>query len=77
MTSGDQLTIETPEQIALELPIAGIGSRFLALTIATLLQAILYVVAFFALVSGVFVAGAAGICLPGLSGSGHSYATVL
>jgi uncharacterized RDD family membrane protein YckC len=34
----DRLTIETPEQIALELPLAGIGSRFLALAIDSLLQ---------------------------------------
>ena len=39
----DQLRIDTPEQIALELPLAGIGSRFLALGIDTLLQSILYV----------------------------------
>jgi uncharacterized RDD family membrane protein YckC len=41
--SVDQLRIDTPEQIALELPLAGIGSRFLALGIDTLLQSILYV----------------------------------
>ena len=41
--SVDQLSIDTPEQIALELPLAGIGSRFLALGIDTLLQSILYV----------------------------------
>jgi uncharacterized RDD family membrane protein YckC len=35
----DQLTIETPEQITLEFALAGIGSRFLALAIDTLLQA--------------------------------------
>jgi len=35
----DQLSIDTPEQIALELPLAGIGSRFLALALDTLLQA--------------------------------------
>jgi uncharacterized RDD family membrane protein YckC len=40
----DQLRIDTPEQIALELPMAGIGSRFLALAIDTLLQFALYVV---------------------------------
>jgi uncharacterized RDD family membrane protein YckC len=34
----DRLDIDTPEQIALELPLAGIGSRFLALAIDTLLQ---------------------------------------
>src|SRR5262249_6561441 len=34
--------IDTPEQIALELPLAGIGSRFLALMIDTLIQFIIY-----------------------------------
>lgn len=38
MQSLDRLDIETPEQIALELPLAGIGSRFLALAIDSLLQ---------------------------------------
>jgi uncharacterized RDD family membrane protein YckC len=38
----DQLEIDTPEQIALELPLAGIGSRFLALTIDTVIQSIVY-----------------------------------
>jgi uncharacterized RDD family membrane protein YckC len=37
-----QLRIDTPEQIALELPIAGVGSRFLAMAVDTLLQAVLY-----------------------------------
>jgi len=41
--STEQLKIETPEQIALELPIAGIGSRFLALAIDTVLQLALFV----------------------------------
>ncbi len=43
MPSDDQLQIDTPEQISLELPLAGIGSRFLGLTIDTLLQFVLYV----------------------------------
>jgi uncharacterized RDD family membrane protein YckC len=43
--SFDQLKIDTPEQIALELPLAGIGSRFLAIVIDTLIQAALYVTA--------------------------------
>lgn len=47
MDSFDQLNIDTPEQIALELPLAGIGSRFLALAIDTLIQAALYLVTFF------------------------------
>jgi uncharacterized RDD family membrane protein YckC len=36
----DRLDIDTPEQIALELPLAGIGSRFLALTVDSLLQVV-------------------------------------
>jgi uncharacterized RDD family membrane protein YckC len=35
----EKLTIETPEQIALEFPLAGVGSRFLALAFDSLLQA--------------------------------------
>lgn len=35
---GDKLTIETPEQTALEFAVAGIGSRFLALALDTLIQ---------------------------------------
>lgn len=34
----DNLTIETPEQIRLELPLAGVGSRFLALALDMLIQ---------------------------------------
>ncbi len=34
----DKLTIETPEQTALEFSIAGVGSRFLALALDTLIQ---------------------------------------
>jgi uncharacterized RDD family membrane protein YckC len=34
----DKLTIETPEQTALEFAIAGIGSRFLAIALDTLIQ---------------------------------------
>lgn len=41
----DQLKIDTPEQIALELPLAGIGSRFLAIAIDTLIQGALYLIA--------------------------------
>jgi uncharacterized RDD family membrane protein YckC len=39
MSSADKLTIQTPEQTSLEFPLAGIGSRFLALAIDYLLQA--------------------------------------
>lgn len=36
----DQLNIETPEQVELHFPIAGVGSRFLALFADTVIQAI-------------------------------------
>lgn len=39
MSPADKLIIETPEQTVLEFPLAGIGSRSLALAIDTLLQA--------------------------------------
>ena len=41
MPAPEHLTIETPEQIALEFPLAGVGSRFLAIAYDTLLQALL------------------------------------
>jgi uncharacterized RDD family membrane protein YckC len=45
LQSADHLQIDTPEQISLELPLAGIGSRFLGLAIDTLLQVVLYIAA--------------------------------
>lgn len=39
MSSLDKLTIETPEQTDLEFPLAGIGSRFLAIAADTAIQA--------------------------------------
>lgn len=36
----DKLTIDTPEQVELEFPLAGIGSRFLAMFVDTILQGI-------------------------------------
>lgn len=39
MSSINQLTIETPEQTSLEFPLAGIGSRFLAIAADTAIQA--------------------------------------
>jgi uncharacterized RDD family membrane protein YckC len=44
--SSDRVKIETPEQIALEFSLAGIGSRFLALAMDTLLQGVLYTIVF-------------------------------
>ena len=44
-SAADKLTIETPEQTALEFAVAGIGSRFLAILIDVLIQAAISVVA--------------------------------
>jgi uncharacterized RDD family membrane protein YckC len=44
MSSVDKLTIETPEQTLLEFPLAGIGSRFLAIALDILLQFGAYIV---------------------------------
>ena len=57
----DQLQIDTPEQIALELPLAGIGSRFLGLVIDTLIQFLLYIIGAFAVGFSAALAGAVGI----------------
>ena len=38
MPAPEKLTIETPEQIALEFPLAGVGSRFLALAFDSIVQ---------------------------------------
>ena len=43
----DQLTIDTPEQVAIRFPVAGIGSRFLALLTDSVVQGIAYAVLFF------------------------------
>ena len=39
----DQFSIETPEQVDLQFPIAGVGSRFIAVMIDHLIQAVPYV----------------------------------
>ena len=49
MQPAEQLRIDTPEQIALELQVAGIGSRFLAIAVDTVLQFTLYLAGFIAL----------------------------
>jgi len=38
VTASEKLIIETPEQIALEFTLAGVGSRFLALAVDTIIQ---------------------------------------
>jgi uncharacterized RDD family membrane protein YckC len=47
--SDERLRIDTPEQVALELPLAGIGSRFIAVAVDTVLQAALYLTGVLAL----------------------------
>lgn len=42
--SHDQLTIDTPEQVAIRFPVAGIGSRFLAIFADTVFQIVAYIV---------------------------------
>jgi uncharacterized RDD family membrane protein YckC len=54
----DQLTIETPEQTPLEFPLAGIGSRCLALAVDSLIQFIAFSVAF--VLGAIFLGFAAG-----------------
>jgi uncharacterized RDD family membrane protein YckC len=49
----EHLDIDTPEQIRLELPIAGIGSRFLAVVVDTVLQIALALAALLTLTFGV------------------------
>lgn len=51
--SPDQLTIDTPEQVAIRFPLAGLGSRFLAILTDSVLQGIAYAVLilFFVLVA--------------------------
>jgi uncharacterized RDD family membrane protein YckC len=66
--SFDQLKIDTPEQIALELPLAGIGSRFLALAIDTLIQSIFYLITAFIFILSLPVGSSVFTFLPRLLG---------
>jgi uncharacterized RDD family membrane protein YckC len=45
----DKLTIDTPEQTALEFPLAGVGSRFVAMLADTAIQVVIGFVLFFTL----------------------------
>jgi len=64
----DQLRIDTPEQIALELPLAGIGSRFLALAIDTLIQSVFYLITAFIFIFTLPVGSSVLMFLPRLLG---------
>ncbi|MFZ3266251.1 MAG: RDD family protein [Terriglobales bacterium] len=46
----DRIKVDTPEQISLEFPLAGIGSRFMALAIDTVIQILLYTAGIFAMI---------------------------
>jgi uncharacterized RDD family membrane protein YckC len=59
----DQLNIETPEQVELRFPIAGVGSRFLALLTDSVIQAVALLIMFFL----VALISSAARKLPGLS----------
>src|SRR3979409_1177122 len=51
--AGEKLIIETPEQTAIEFPLAGIGSRFLAMLVDSLIQgATIFVLAIVVVVLG-------------------------
>lgn len=41
---GDQLNIDTPELVAIEMPIAGIGSRFIAIVVDHLIWGVIFLV---------------------------------
>jgi uncharacterized RDD family membrane protein YckC len=64
----DQLRIDTPEQIALELPLAGIGSRFLALAIDTLIQSVFYLITAFVFIFTLPLGSSVFMFLPKLVG---------
>src|SRR5260370_2233573 len=66
----DKLTIETPEQTALEFEIAGIGSRFLALALDTLIQILLGIGLLVIMVM-------AGVALPGWGKTGVWFAALI
>ena len=63
--AGEKLIIETPEQTSIEFPLAGIGSRFLALLIDSLIQVGV------AIVLG-FLLGALSLGIGGVAGFGQS-----
>lgn len=57
----EKLTIETPEQTSLDFAIAGVGSRFLALALDTVIQTL---VGFIVWIGGFMVVGALSVAAP-------------
>lgn len=70
MDSSDKLTIDTPEQTALEYAIAGLGSRFLAILADTAIQ---FVLAFFVLIAGSII----GIGVAAFGGLGPQWVVAI
>ena len=64
----DRIRVDTPEQISLEFPLAGIGSRFLAVAVDTLLQFLLYIAGIFAMIGTEKYAGGWFSWLSGIPG---------
>lgn len=62
---GDQLNIDTPELVAIEMPLAGIGSRFIAILVDTLILGGVFLLLFFL----------AAFLLPSLGAIGEKAAT--
>jgi uncharacterized RDD family membrane protein YckC len=65
----DQLSIRTPELVAIEFPLAGIGSRFVAILLDYLLQGSIAIVLI--LVFVLFISGAAGSHSSGIAASSN------
>lgn len=67
----DKLTIQTPEQTLLDFPLAGIGSRFLALALDTLIQSLVLIVlglfAALAITSGGVAVQTAGVWISAIA----------
>ncbi|MGB7845091.1 MAG: RDD family protein [Candidatus Acidiferrum sp.] len=70
MDASNKLTIDTPEQTALEYPIAGLGSRFLAILADTAIQLVL---AFFVIIAGSII----GIGVAALGGLGPQWVVAI
>jgi len=64
----EHLKIDTPEQVALELPIAGVGSRFVAVAVDTVLQFLLYAIGAVVLLIGVGSGVGASLRSAGMAG---------
>jgi uncharacterized RDD family membrane protein YckC len=62
--AGEKLIIETPEQTSIEFPLAGIGSRFLAVLIDSLIQTAVLII-----LGLIFVGAGLGVRSAGFAGS--------